>query len=54
MLWVIATTILITWGYNNIRSVTTIILMHMATNATFNYLYLLPEFAGKRGSSKEE
>ncbi|MCB0099614.1 MAG: CPBP family intramembrane metalloprotease [Caldilineaceae bacterium] len=44
MLWVLAATILITWVYNNTRSVVAAILMHVAANVTFNYLPLLPEF----------
>jgi len=47
MLWVLAATILITWVYNNTRSVLMAILMHVAANATFNYLSLLPEFTGQ-------
>ena len=35
---------LITWVYNNTRSVVAAILMHVAANVTFNYLPLLPEF----------
>jgi len=46
-LWVFAATILITWVYNNTRSVLMAILMHVAANATFNYLSLLPEFTGQ-------
>lgn len=47
MLWVLAATILITWVYNNTRSVLMAMLMHIAANATFNYLSLLPEFTGQ-------
>jgi len=47
MLWVLAATILITWVYNNTRSVVAAILMHVAANVTFNYLPLLPEFTGQ-------
>lgn len=47
MVWVIGATILMTWVYNNTQSVLMAILMHMAANATFNYLELLPEFTGQ-------
>jgi hypothetical protein len=43
----VAATILITWVYNNTKSVLVAILMHSAANATFNYLPLLPEFVGQ-------
>ncbi|MBN4081267.1 CPBP family intramembrane metalloprotease [Caldithrix abyssi] len=47
MLWVIPATVLITWVYNNAKSVLMAVLMHLAANATFNYLPLLPEFIGQ-------
>lgn len=47
ILWVLAANILITWVYNNTRSVLMAMLIHIVANATFNYLYLLPEFAGQ-------
>jgi membrane protease YdiL (CAAX protease family) len=46
MLWVFALTILITWVYNNTRSVLMAILMHSAANVTFAYLPLTPSAAG--------
>lgn len=46
MVWVIGTTVLMTWVYNNTHSVLMAILMHMSANAAFNYLELLPEFTG--------
>jgi len=47
VLWVLPATILITWVYNNTKSILSAIFMHMAANAAFNYLYLLPEFTGQ-------
>lgn len=47
VLWVLPATILITWVYNNTKSIVSAIFMHMAANAAFNYLYLLPEFTGQ-------
>ena len=47
MLWVVGATMLITWVYNNTRSVIAAVLMHMSANVAFNYLSLLPEFTGQ-------
>jgi membrane protease YdiL (CAAX protease family) len=48
LLWTVLATILMTWVYNNTGgSVLSAILMHSAANATFNYLPLLPEWAGQ-------
>ncbi|MHA1548231.1 MAG: CPBP family intramembrane glutamic endopeptidase [Alphaproteobacteria bacterium] len=43
MMWVLAMTILMTWVFNNTKSVLAAILMHSAANATFSYLPLLPD-----------
>ncbi len=47
MLWIVPASILITWVFNNTRSVVMAILVHVAANASFNYLPLLPEFVGQ-------
>lgn len=46
LLWVILGTLFISWIYYYTRSVLTSILAHMAANAAFNYLPILPEFTG--------
>ncbi|MEM8857046.1 MAG: CPBP family intramembrane glutamic endopeptidase [Chloroflexota bacterium] len=48
LLWVLLATILMTWFFNRTGSLLAAILMHIAANATFNYLPLLPEFAGQQ------
>lgn len=47
LLWVLSATVLITWVYNNTENVLMAMVMHIAANATFNYLPLLPEFTGQ-------
>jgi membrane protease YdiL (CAAX protease family) len=48
LFWTVLGTILMTWVYNNTGgSILSAILMHSAANASFNYLPLLPEFAGQ-------
>ena len=46
LFWVILGTLFISWLYYYTRSVLTAILAHMAANAAFNYLPILPEFTG--------
>jgi len=46
MLWVIPATILITWVYNNSRSVVTAIAMHTSANFSFSFFPLIPEMTG--------
>jgi membrane protease YdiL (CAAX protease family) len=46
LFWVILGTLFISWIYYYTRSVLTAILAHMAANAAFNYLPILPEFTG--------
>ncbi len=48
MIWVIAVTILITWVYNNTRSVLLAILTHVFANLAFGVLPLLPEATGEQ------
>ena len=43
MLWVLPATILITWVYNNSRSIVAAIGMHTAANFSFNAFPLLPD-----------
>lgn len=47
LLWVLGATILMTWVYNNTKSVLTATILHITANATFNYLSILPEFTGQ-------
>jgi membrane protease YdiL (CAAX protease family) len=48
LLWTVLATVLMTWIYNNTGgSILSAILFHSAANATFNYLPLLPEWAGQ-------
>jgi membrane protease YdiL (CAAX protease family) len=48
LLWTVLATILMTWVYNNTGgSILSAVLFHSAANATFNYLPLLPEWAGQ-------
>lgn len=47
MLWIIPATILITWVYNNTRSVITSIAMHTAANYSFGFFYLTPHATGE-------
>jgi len=46
LIWVVLGTLFISWIYYNTGSVLTSILAHMAANAAFNYLPLLPEATG--------
>ncbi len=46
MLWVIPATIMITWVYNNTRSLVTAIAMHTAANFSFSFFPLIPEMTG--------
>lgn len=46
MLWVLPATILITWVYNNSRSVVTAIAMHTSANFAFSFFPLIPEMTG--------
>ncbi len=46
LLWVILGTFFISWIYYYTKSVLTSILAHISANATFNYLFILPEFTG--------
>lgn len=46
MLWVIPATILITWVYNNSRSVVAAMGMHTAANFSFSFFPLIPEMTG--------
>ncbi len=46
MLWVLPATILITWVYNNSRSVVTAIAMHTSANFSFSFFPLIPEMTG--------
>ena len=48
MIWVMAATIMITWVYNNTRSVLLAILMHVFANLAFGVLPLLPEATGEQ------
>jgi len=47
MIWIITASILITWVYNNSKSVLMAIVMHSTANATFSFLPLLPEWVGQ-------
>lgn len=47
MIWVVTATILITWVYNNSKSVLMAIVMHSTANAAFGFLPLLPEWVGQ-------
>lgn len=47
MAWVVTATIVITWVYNNTGNLLMAVVMHSMANITFNYLPLLPEFAGQ-------
>ena len=47
MLWVIPATVLITWVYNNSRSVVTAIAMHTSANFSFGFFYLTPHATGE-------
>ena len=49
MLWVLPFTILITWVYNNSRSLVAAIGMHTAANFSFNAFPLIPEMTGTGG-----
>jgi len=46
MMWVLPATILITWVYNNSRSVVTAIAMHTSANFAFGFFPLIPEMTG--------
>jgi len=48
MIWVMGGTILITWVYNNTRSVLLAVLMHVFANLAFGVLPLLPEVTGEQ------
>ena len=47
MIWVVTATLLITWVYNNSKSVLMAIIMHSTANAAFGFLPLLPEWVGQ-------
>ena len=49
MLWIIPFTILITWVYNNSRSIVAAIGMHTAANFSFGAFPLIPEMTGTGG-----
>lgn len=46
LLWIMLGSLLINWIYYETKSVGTSLLVHISANATFNYLFLLPEFTG--------
>jgi len=46
LLWVILGSLFMGWIYYHTKSVLTSILAHISANATFNYLFILPEFTG--------
>lgn len=46
LIWVVLGTLFISWIYYYTKSVLTSILAHLSANAAFNYLPILPEFAG--------
>ena len=43
MLWVVPATVLITWVFNNSRSLITAIVMHSSANFAFSFFPLIPE-----------